>query len=111
MIITQKSPKKFRFTFVGRLQNLSLSVIENLFRANEIYVSNNDTVSYEKRLFYQREAITDIKILSYISMLSYENKCILFKQYEHISMLIKDSQNLIGAWIKSDKRRLFPNGN
>ena len=30
MTITQKSPKQFRFTFVSRLQNLSLDIVENL---------------------------------------------------------------------------------
>ena len=39
MTITQKSPKQFRYTFVSRLQNLSLSAIENLFRANDVYVT------------------------------------------------------------------------
>ena len=34
MTVTQKSPKHFRFTFVTRMQNLSLDVIENLYRAN-----------------------------------------------------------------------------
>ena len=29
MTVTQKSPKHFRFTFVTRMQNLSLDVIEN----------------------------------------------------------------------------------
>lgn len=43
MTVTQKSPKQFRFTFVSRLQNLSLSVIENLFRANDVFVSKTDT--------------------------------------------------------------------
>ena len=39
MTVTQKSPKQFRFTFVTRLQNLALSAIENLFRANDVFVS------------------------------------------------------------------------
>ena len=29
--ITQKSPKQFRFTFVSRMQNLTLDVIENMY--------------------------------------------------------------------------------
>jgi len=29
--ITQKSPKQFRFTFVSRLQNLALDVIEKVY--------------------------------------------------------------------------------
>ena len=38
MTVTQKSPKHFRYTFVNRLQNLSLDIVEKLIRANEIYV-------------------------------------------------------------------------
>ena len=37
MTVTQKSPKHFRFTFVTRLQNLSLNIIENIYRANDIF--------------------------------------------------------------------------
>jgi len=36
--VTQKSPKQFRFTFVSRLQNIALDVIENIYYANEIYI-------------------------------------------------------------------------
>ena len=32
--VTQKSPKQFRFTFVSRLQNLAMEVIENIYRAS-----------------------------------------------------------------------------
>lgn len=39
MTVTQKSPKQFRFTFVTRMQNLALSVIENLFLANDVFVA------------------------------------------------------------------------
>jgi len=39
MTVTQKSPKQFRFTFVSRLQNLSLDVIEKLYRANDTFVT------------------------------------------------------------------------
>ena len=38
MTVTQKSPKHFRYTFVSRLQDLTLSVIENLYLANDTYV-------------------------------------------------------------------------
>jgi hypothetical protein len=30
LTVTQKSPKHFRYTFVSRLQNLSLDVLENI---------------------------------------------------------------------------------
>lgn len=48
MTVTQKSPKQFRFTFVSRLQNLALSAIENLFRANDVFVSKTDANSQRK---------------------------------------------------------------
>ena len=110
MTITQKSPKQFRFTFVSRLQNLSLSVIENLFRANDVYVSKADKNSQMERLAYQRSAMTDLKLLGYIALLSMEQRCILPKQYEQISRQIADCQNLLGAWMNSDRRRLSPDG-
>lgn len=37
MTITDKSPKRFRFTLVSRLQNYGLDIIEYLTKANEIY--------------------------------------------------------------------------
>lgn len=110
MTITQKSPKQFRFTFVSRLQNLSLSAIENLIRANDVFVSKTDTYARKERLAYQRSAMTDLKLLGYIALLSMEQKCILPKQYEQISRQATDCQNLLGAWMNSDRRRLSSDG-
>lgn len=108
--VTQKSPKQFRFTFVTRLQNLSLSAIENLFRANDVFVSKTDMHSQKERLSYQLSAMTDLKLLGYIALLSMEQGCILPKQYEQISRKIADSQNLLAAWMNSDRRRLSSDG-
>lgn len=110
MTVTQKSPKQFRFTFISRLQNLSLSVIENLLRANDVFVSKTDVHSQRERLSYQRSAMTDLKLLGYIALLSMEQSCILPKQYEQISRRITDCQNLLGAWMNSDRRRLSSDG-
>lgn len=110
MVITQKSPKRFRFTFVSRLQNLSLSIIENLFRANDVYATKDDFSAQRERLSYQRSALTDLRLLEYIALLSMEQGCILPKQYEQISRQIVDCQNLLGAWMKSDRKRLSLDG-
>ena len=106
MTITQKSPKHFRYTFVSRLQNLTLSVIENLYRANDTYVKRGDLAGIEKRLELQRTAMTDLKVLGYFSMLAMEQGCILPKQYEQIARQVTDCQNLLGAWMNSDRKRL-----
>lgn len=108
MTVTQKSPKHFRYTFVSRLQNLALSVIENLFRANDVFVSKQDLQSHRERLNFQRSAMTDLKLLGYMALLSMEQKCILPKQYEQIARQVSDCQNLLGAWMNSDRKRLQP---
>ncbi len=38
LIVTQDAPKKFRFSLVSRLQDLSLAVVGHLYRANEIFI-------------------------------------------------------------------------
>ena len=106
MTVTQKSPKQFRFTFTSRLQNLSLDVIEALYRANDTFVTKESISAREKRLEFQHQAMTDLKLLAYFSLLAREQNCILPKQYEQISRQSTDCQNLLGAWINSDRRRL-----
>ena len=109
MTVTQKSPKHFRFTFVTRLQNLTLSIIENIYRANDVFFGGkHGVINYEERLGYQRKALTDIRILAYFALLAMEQQCILPKQYEQISKLSTDCQHLLGTWINSDKKRLPP---
>lgn len=105
LTVTKKSPKYFRFTLVSRMHNLALNIIENIYRANEIFIKNQDEVIKQKRLDFQQKALTDIKVLSYIALLSCEQGCILAKQYEQISKLCYDCQMLVSAWIKSDKNR------
>ena len=103
--VTDKSPKRFRFTLVSRLQNYSLDVIEHLISANEIFVRGKDTEEAKERLSLQRKAMTSLKLLGYISELSIKQKCILPKQYEKITKQIYDVQNMLGAWMNSDKKR------
>ena len=105
MTVTQKCPKNFRYTYVSRLQNLAMDVIENIFRANDTFVSKGDVRTYNIRLEFQHKALTDLKLLAYFSLLAMEQKCILPKQFEQISRMATDCQNLLGAWIISDKRR------
>jgi hypothetical protein len=102
MTVTQKSPKQFRFTFVTRLQNLALDVIERIYRANEEHLIN----SAKQRLELQRTALTDLKLLAYVAELAMTQNCLLPKQFEEIAKLATDCQHLLGAWINSDKKRI-----
>jgi hypothetical protein len=88
------------------MQNLCLSAIEAMYRANEVYLQGTRLLEkQEQRLSFQHQALTELKLLSYMAQLAMEGGCILPKQYEQITKKVFDCQNLLGAWINSDKRR------
>jgi len=111
MQVTQKSPKQYRFTFVSRMQNLTLDIIENIYLANAIWLGDakqqgaRQETAKQKRLDIQHQALTQIRLLAYFSQLALENKCILPKQYEQIAKRATDCLYMLAAWIKSDKNR------
>ena len=47
MTVTEKSPKRFRFTLVSKLQNYALDAVEYLIRANEVFVAAGDVPAEE----------------------------------------------------------------
>lgn len=101
--ITEKSPKKYRGVFVNRMQNYCLDTIEYLLQANYIRMDSLDNKL--KREEYQKQAIIQLRLLGYISMLAEISGCILKKQYKQISMQLAESINLTIAWKKSDDER------
>lgn len=105
MTVTDKSPKRFRFTLVAKMQGYALNTIEHLYRANEIYMTGAGREKAEKRLDFQHRAMTELRLLGYLSQLAVEQGCILQKQYQQITKKIYDCQNLLGAWMNSDRRR------
>jgi len=102
MTVTQKSPRQFRFTFVARLQNLALNVIERIYRANEVHLVSGAA----QRLELQSAALTELKLLAYIAELAMTHGCLLRKQFEEIAKLTTDCRHLLGAWMNSDKKRI-----
>ena len=106
MTITQKSPKQFRFSLIGRMQGYVLDVVEEMYYANDIFVTPASRAGWAQRQAHQRKAMSTLKLLSYVSQISMEQGAIQPKQYEQISMQVYNVQNLLGAWINSDTRRL-----
>jgi len=106
MTVTQRCPKQYRFTFTSRLQNLSMDIIEDIYLANDVYVAGADAPrKARQRLELQREAMTKVRLLCYITQLAVEQKAMLPKQYEQIAMQGTEVLALLGGWINSDKRR------
>ncbi len=108
--ITEKSPKRFRFTLVSRMQNLALEIVTGIYRANDTYIDMklvkdmNKSITHaqkaekaaeeeriffknklfelklaratkieervSKRLDYSYGALTNIKLLDYLTELS-----------------------------------------
>lgn len=103
---TDKSPKRFRFTLVAKLQGYALDIVEDLYRANEVYVAEGDAKAAERRLEHQHSAITEMRLLGYMAQLAMEQGCILPRQYEQMAKRLHDCRNLCGAWINADRKRL-----
>jgi hypothetical protein len=82
--VTEKSPKKFRFTLVARLQNYCLDVVENLYLANSLPFG-------EERLMHQQNAGRLLSMLGYFVMLASDCKCLLPSQAEYSSKLQAES--------------------
>ena len=102
--VTNKSPKSLRFTLVSRLQNLVLDAVENVYKANEIFVQNKDFKNMQKCLELQHTTLINVKIFAYMALFAREQRYILTKQYEQISKLAHGYQYLLGVWIKSNKK-------
>ncbi|MBR5970505.1 MAG: four helix bundle protein [Lachnospiraceae bacterium] len=106
MTVTHKSPKEFRFTYTVRLQNLSIDIVEALYRANDVFVTREHRETYRERYAYMRKAVNSIRLMLFLAELSVQQKAILMKQYEQIAKQGTEVLRLTGAWIVSDKKRL-----
>ena len=104
MTITQKSPKQFRFSLIGRMQGYALDTVEELYAANDVYLDPADRSAVQERAAHQRKAMGRLKLLVYLAQLSMEQAAIQPKQFEQISRQALNTQNLLGAWISSDRR-------
>ncbi len=97
-VITEKSPKKLRWSIVSRLQNCSVDVIENLYRAN-----------YERetgqRLNYQKSAAVSLSLLDFFAEAAKRRQAINFKQLTIISRELSELRRLLNGWIKSTKNK------
>ncbi|MCX4364063.1 MAG: four helix bundle protein, partial [Clostridia bacterium] len=80
---------------VGKLQNNSVELIENLYRAN----FSKD----ESREKFQREALVQLNIMDYYSETAYQMRAITLKQVKIIALQSCETKKLLNGWIKSTK--------
>lgn len=87
---TDRYSKKRRFTYVDRMQNLSLDIYSNLLKANETSILDRKPL--------QTVVISDIKVLMFLIELSYKMKFIDERQLFLWSKIGKDVLYLTAAW-------------
>lgn len=90
LVTTDHFPKKVRFTFTERLNQLAMSVIEDLIEAR--YTRN--------KVSALRRANLTLEKIRVLFRLSYEMKTLLRKSYEFASFNINETGKMLGGWIK-----------
>ncbi len=97
-VITEKSPKKLRWSIVSRLQNASVGVIESLYRAN-----------FEReeapRIAYQKSAAVNLSLLDFYAETARRKQAITVHQSAIIARQIAETRKLLNGWIRSTKRQ------
>ncbi len=96
-VITEKSPKKFRWNIVGRLLNTSTDIIECLYRAN--YERG------EERLYWQKKAMIALNMLDFYTDTARTKQAINFHQLTVIVKQIVETQKLLSGWVRSTKKK------
>lgn len=96
-VVTEKSPKKLRWSIVSRLQNASVEIVENLYRAN---FERDD----ESRISYQKSAAVGLKILDFYSETARKKQAITIRQTEIIARQISETTRLLNGWVKSTRK-------
>lgn len=97
-VITEKSPKKYRWSIVTRLQNCSVEVVEFLYRANF-------EREKEPRIAYQKRAAVALKLLDFYAETARKKRAITIRQMGIIARQIAETEKLLNGWVKSSKNK------
>lgn len=92
---TEKFPKKARFTFSDRLNNMALSVVEELVEAR--YSSSKKLVLKSANLRLEK--------LRILLRISYESRFLSHDAYKHGMYSINEVGRMLGGWVKQQEAR------
>jgi len=98
-VITEKSPKKFRWSIISRLQNVSVELVEHLYRAN---FERDETT----RLTFQKCAAVNLKIIDFYAETARKKQAITVRQTGILARHIAETEKLLNGWVKSTKRKI-----
>ncbi len=91
---TEKFPKRVRFTFADRINNLALDMVEDLTEAQ---------YTHQKRAVLQRVNLR-LEKLRILLRISCEQKYLSYKAYEHAMRSVNEVGKMLGGWIKQQEQ-------
>lgn len=96
VVITEKSPKKFRWNIVSRLQNVALEVVDKLYFAN---LENG-----EKRMEFQKSATVALQLVQFYAEIAKKMQAISLHQLDVIATQTQECRKLLFGWVRSTKK-------
>ena len=88
--VTERFPKRVRFTFSDRIVQLALDLVEDLVEAR---------YSRDKRMILQRANLR-LEKLRVLLRLSYELRYLDYKRYETVCRDINEVGKMLGGWLR-----------
>ncbi len=98
-VITEKSPKKYRWSIISRLQNASVELVENLYRAN---FERDEAL----RITFQKCAAVCIKLIDFYAETAGKKQAITIRQTAVLAKHIAETEKLLNGWVRSTKRKM-----
>lgn len=99
----RRFPKKYRFTIVNRLHDLTIDIFQHIQEANELDLS--DPQECRERRYEQKKALTACKTVLFLIELSFENGLISTEQCAAWSKCVLDVKYMTAKWRKQDRER------
>ena len=91
LLRTQKFPKRVRFTFSSRLDNLALDILEKIVEAR--YSRDKSTTLAQTSLLLEK--------LRVLLRISHEEKYLDHKGFEHVCRNIDEAGRMLDGWIRN----------
>ena len=93
LLTTEKFPKKARFTFSDRINNIVLNIVEDLVEARYS----------RQKMPALRRANLSMEKLRVLLRVCYETKLLPHKAYEHSMYSLNEIGKMLGGWIKQQE--------
>jgi hypothetical protein len=90
---TEKFPKRVRFTFADRINNLALDIVEDLVEAR---------YSRDKQLLLKRVNLR-LEQLRILLRLCHQLQYLPHQGYEHATRAINEVGRMLGGWLKQQE--------